>query len=46
MGAILGPDPLSYELEVAFLSRVPVENIRATTTPQKGLSILNPNYKE
>jgi len=43
---VLGPaSPFPNELEIAIPGRVLPGNVRAVTLPNRGVSILNPNYK-
>ncbi|MAJ07410.1 MAG: hypothetical protein CMK04_00990, partial [Ponticaulis sp.] len=43
---VLGPaSPFSHELEIAIPGRVLNSDVRAVTLPDRGVSILNPNYK-
>jgi hypothetical protein len=46
INAVLGPkSPFPDELEVAIPFRIAPRDIRAVTLPEKGVSILNPNWK-
>uniref|UniRef100_UPI0037C0612F scabin-related ADP-ribosyltransferase n=1 Tax=Aquidulcibacter sp. TaxID=2052990 RepID=UPI0037C0612F len=43
----LGPtSPFPWELEIAIPGGVQPSNVRAVTLPRKGVSILNPDYKQ